>query len=197
MVSGRPRSEDESADETRPLTREESEAVAAAADGLPVAPLLHREVSEIAVVRRSKAVSLRAAGLDWDRVAEQAGYNTIDAARRAVQAAIAAHEADTVAALRDMENFRLDRQLAAVWARVIGGEVQAGRLALQISERRSKLNGLDKPVEVALSPGSQEIAAWVSQVIALTGSTGLTEPDVIDVEYAETSSRDDSGEREL
>lgn len=140
-----------------------------------------------AQTRRTQAVSLCLAGMSWEKIAEIAGYTSGAAARRAVERALDYVEAPKVEALRNIENARLDRQLAAIWTNVVAGDLKAGRLALQISERRSKLNGLDKPAEPAASPGAREIADWVAQVLAASHNNDidLVEADVIDVEVVE------------
>jgi hypothetical protein len=137
--------------------------------------------------RRTQAVSLALAGMSWDKVAEIARYTSAAAAQRAVQRALDYVEAPKVADLRNLENARLDRQLAAIWTNVVAGDLKAGRLALLISERRAKLNGLDKATEPAVTPGAQEIADWVSGVLAATRASdaSLVEANVIDAEVIE------------
>ena len=47
--------------------------------------------------------------------------------------------------LRELEVQRLDAMLYAVWGNVLQGDVGAVNTALKISERRSRLLGLDAP----------------------------------------------------
>jgi hypothetical protein len=54
--------------------------------------------------------------------------------------------------LRELENARLDRAQAAIWSNVLAGDCQAVMVFLQISHRRAKLNGLDSPASVVISP---------------------------------------------
>jgi hypothetical protein len=53
--------------------------------------------------------------------------------------------------MRAVENARLDRAQAAIWAKVLAGDINAGRLFLAISARRSAMNGLDAPKRFELS----------------------------------------------
>lgn len=149
------------------------------------------EMKPAEVSRRVQAVTLRVAGMAWDKIAEVCHYSSALAAQRAVQRALDHIEAPKVEDLRNLENARLDRQLAAVWPSVVAGDIPAGRLALQIGERRARLNGLDKQPQASITPGAQEVATWVQQVLASAGKidTTVIEAEVIDAEVVE----DDNG----
>jgi hypothetical protein len=54
--------------------------------------------------------------------------------------------------MRALENARLDRAQAAVWSQVLAGDYRAVITFLQISGRRAKLNGLDYPASLVISP---------------------------------------------
>lgn len=146
--------------------------------------------------RRIDAVSLRLAGMTYAQIAEHAGYSHASAARQSVLRALEKVEAEQVADLRMLENARLDRMLAAVWPTVVAraeevlleDRLRAVDRALRISERRARLNGLDAPVQVALTPTSAEVMAWVAQVMAAAdpgGVAAVVEPDVVDVDWVE------------
>lgn len=171
------------------VTRRESEAIAAIAATSTQTPTRgsggNHDPAQVS--RRTQAVALAVAGMSWEKIAEVCQYTSGLAAQRAVQRALDHHEAPKVTDLRNMENARLDRQLAAVWPQVVAGDIAAGRLALQIGERRARLNGLDKAPEATITPGAQELAAWVQQVLERSGKidTSVVEADVIDAEVIE------------
>ena len=54
--------------------------------------------------------------------------------------------------MRELENARLDSAQAAIWSKVLAGDYRAVIVFLQISPRRAKLNGLDSPSSVVISP---------------------------------------------
>lgn len=177
------------------MTATDRQALAALGEDIATQPVRKatggRETKPAEVSRRVQAVTLKVAGMGWDKIAEICHYSSALAAQRAVQSALDHIEAPKVDDLRNLENARLDRQLAAVWPQVIGGDIPAGRLALQIGERRARLNGLDKQPEATITPGAQEVAVWVQQVLAAAGKMDSTvvEMDVVDAEVVQ----DDDG----
>jgi hypothetical protein len=54
--------------------------------------------------------------------------------------------------MRELENARLDRAQAAIWAQVLAGDYRAVMVFLQISQRRARLNGLDAAASLVISP---------------------------------------------
>lgn len=105
--------------------------------------------------RRVKAVTMRLAGMTYEQVAEQAGYSDKSAARQTVMRALERVEQQRVDDLRALENARLDRAQAAIWPKVIGGDIKAVDSFLRLSARRARMNGLDAPVSVTINPGTQ------------------------------------------
>lgn len=84
----------------------------------------------------------------------------------------------SAAELQRVENARLDRAQAAIWAKVVGGDITAVHAFLRISERRARLNGLDAPTTVNLDRGVRvemeaalaELETVLGEVIASSGS---------------------------
>lgn len=97
----------------------------------------------------AEAVRLRSAGLTYRQIAERMGCDPSTAHRRCNRA-LAAQPAEAVSEYRALELERLDALQAALWPAAIGGDVRAVRGVLEVMTRRSKLLGLDKPVEVTL-----------------------------------------------
>lgn len=101
-------------------------------------------------VRRVEAMSLRLAGLQYDQIGERLGIDPHTAqalVERNLERATNRH-ADQ---LRVLENDRLDRAQAAIWTKVLQGDLNAVKTFLSISQRRAKMNGLDAPKQIALS----------------------------------------------
>lgn len=107
--------------------------------------------------RDLQALGLKLGGANYDQIATQLGYADSKNAWRAVQRLIVAQAAPT-AELRNEEIARLDRLMLAWWPRALGTPANvasgsppvapdrhAAEMVLKISERRSRLLGLDKP----------------------------------------------------
>lgn len=95
--------------------------------------------------RRAQNIALRVAGASWDKIAEQLGYAGRAAAcrdfTRALEVARKQVRASAEVA-RETELLRYDRLQAAFWPAAIRGDVKAGKLILEISDRRVKLEDL-------------------------------------------------------
>jgi DNA-binding transcriptional MerR regulator len=97
------------------------------------------------VERQRRAVELRSAGVTYDEIAKALGYSNRKGAWKAVDAALKKTLREATEALREIERERLDQMLKAIWQRVLKGEPKAIEVALRISERRARLDGLDAP----------------------------------------------------
>lgn len=148
-----------------------------------------------ASARRNQAVTYRLAGMTYEKIAETLGYYDGGAARNVVMRALEHVEAESVRDLRSVENARLDRAQAAIWPRVLQGENSAVGLYLRISERRARLNGLDAPVQVAVTPTTVEVQQWVAQVLTAAGATDVDvdEADVVDAAWTDTDTGGEEG----
>jgi len=141
--------------------------------------------------RRIRALNLRLAGLTYERIADELGYSTASAARDLILRALDAANHHQVEALRTLENERLDRAQAAIWPTIIGRPDEVGfddrnkavSTFIRISERRARLNGLDAPVQVAVTPGTAEIEAWVAEVLHVDDDA----PDVVEADWTDES----------
>lgn len=92
------------------------------------------------------ALKLRQAGASYPVIAQQCGFNSRQAAHKAVQALLQRNEAEAVDEMRALDNSRYDALLMAVWRQALAGDKDAHAAALKVLERRAKLNGLDAPV---------------------------------------------------
>lgn len=122
-----------------------------------------------ATARRARAVRLRLSGASYDEIARLAGYSDRKAAWNAVTRALQQVEAESVGQLRQIENMALNRD-DTVLRQIIDStntpaavRVRAIDSRLRLSARRSRLNGLDAPIQVALSAG---VAADLADALA-------------------------------
>ncbi|TMR90606.1 hypothetical protein [Nonomuraea basaltis] len=97
--------------------------------------------------RRNQALQMRIAGVSPTLIAERLDYNSPQAVNADITAALKrAAKAESMAAehLLHLEIGRLDRMMAALWPRVLKGEVQAAEACLKIVNKRASLLGLDQ-----------------------------------------------------
>lgn len=110
--------------------------------------------------RRARAVEatrLRAEGVPYREIADRLGYPSENAANKAVLALLRRTEAEAVADLRALEAERLDH-LTRVTLEGIAASVQSPQglsaslitAAVRISERRTRLLGLEAPQQVQI-----------------------------------------------
>ena len=93
------------------------------------------------------ALELRKAGGSYREIARQLGVD-VHTAHADVMAELAALREKTVeqaAELRDLELQRFDEMTAGLWPQVQKGSPPAVTAAVRVSERRSRLLGLDEP----------------------------------------------------
>jgi predicted transcriptional regulator len=100
--------------------------------------------------RRVEALSLVLAGLTYDQIAQRLGLSAVQV-KRLVSESLGAAETSNVTALRSLENQRLDRAQAAIWRKVLEGDLKAVETFLRISKQRAALNGLNAATKVDLS----------------------------------------------
>lgn len=120
--------------------------------------------------RRSKAIQLKLAGMDWASIAARLGYSNKAAACKDLSRALAANLAEvgrSIEELREVELMRLDRLRVAVWAGAIAGDLRAVDTVLKISDRYVNLLGLAAPAHAEVT-----INAIDDQILALRAALG-------------------------
>lgn len=131
--------------------------------------------------RRTKAITLRLAGMDYDTIATRLGYAGKGAACKDITRALAANLTDlgrTADELREVELARLDRLQATAWAPAVGGDLRAIDTVLKIIDRRCKLLGLDAPVRSEVWTISDVDAQIRALIDELAGQAEVTQtPD--------------------
>ena len=105
--------------------------------------------------RRVEALSLKLAGVSTAQIAQRMGIKP-DTVRHLINRTLATAENRAAEEMRELENARLDRAQAAIWSNVLAGDYRAVMVFLQISQRRAKLNGLDSPASIVISPNVRD-----------------------------------------
>lgn len=98
-----------------------------------------------AKARAAKALELRMEGKTFDAIAEEAGYNSRQAAYDAVKRALTAIVREPAEELIRLDLERLDVLWGIQYLNAQSGDVQAMAACMKIMERRAKLLGLDAP----------------------------------------------------
>lgn len=144
--------------------------------------------------RRAEALSLRLAGLSYDQIGERLKIDGAGA-RDLIVRTLRQAESRGVEQLRELENARLDRAQAAIWAQVLQGDIKAVQTFISISARRAKMNGLDEATKVSLSVAvrTEMEMALVQLENMVLGDTKMLEGAVQQIEQIE---RFDSEERD-
>jgi hypothetical protein len=112
--------------------------------------------------RRVRAFELRKAGASYREIGRQLGVD-VHTAHADISAELAALRETAVGeatALRDLEVERLDSMHAGLWRQVRAGSAPAVSAAVRVSERRSRLLGLDAATATKTElTGSLSVAA--------------------------------------
>src|SRR6478735_307751 len=97
--------------------------------------------------RRIEAMSLTIAGLTPEQIGERLGISA-SGVKALVSRTLERASNRNVDQLREIENQRLDRAQAAIWTKVISGDLKAIDTWLRISARRARINGLDAATKI-------------------------------------------------
>lgn len=130
-----------------------------------------------AAARQAKALRLRRDGMSYEQIASRLGYADRSSAHKAVKSAIAEITKEPAADVKALELRRLDdlyfdalrARRKAIACGDIEAQLKADTVALKVSERRSKLEGLDAPTkvqDVSLfdSMGKEELEAKAAEL---------------------------------
>lgn len=109
-----------------------------------------------------RALTLRIGRASYAQIAEQLGYADPASARHLVMRALSRRESEQVEELRALENAALDadetelRLIIGDRSKPEGVRLRAIDTRTRLSARRARLNGMDAPVQVEVSPGVQQ-----------------------------------------
>ncbi|MDB5716357.1 MAG: hypothetical protein JWO15_3754 [Sphingomonadales bacterium] len=123
--------------------------------------------------RTRQVLLLRRSGLSFAQIAEATDYADASGAahawRRAVKNAVQIPARETIA----LELERLDVAQAAIWTKVMNGNISAIEAWLKISAHRAKLEGMYKPVKLTLSGEEEtEVHDAVADLLAILQGNG-------------------------
>lgn len=131
--------------------------------------------------RRVEVMALRLAGFSLEQIAERFDVTSsqVDAW---ISDAMAAAEAPNVAAMRSLENQRLDRAQSAIWSQVIAGNLKAIDTFMRLSQQRSKINGLYAATKIDLNVGIRhEMEAALTNLESLvTQQAEILDAEIVD-----------------
>jgi len=112
--------------------------------------------------RQVKALQLRVAGATLREIAEQLGYAHPSGAADAIDAALNLTIIQPVETERKLDLARLDNLLLMLWVQARAGNGTAIDRILRVMERRSRLLGLDRPLELDVNWREQATRAGLN-----------------------------------
>jgi len=154
-----------------------AEVLQAVAESSEPASLVERR-EKARKARRGEALSLLMAGFSFEQIGDRLNI-TEDAAFGLVGRTLGRVVNETADELRALENARLDRAQTAIWSQVLAGDLKAIDMFLRISQRRSRMNGLDEPTRVNLSINVRQ---EMEQALLALESVVLGEATVVDAD---------------
>lgn len=132
--------------------------------------------------RRTRAISMRLAGIDYETIARELGYSDRSAACKDVSRALeqrTKEQQQSADALRTAEVMRLDRLQLGLWSAAADGDPRAVETVIKVIDRRIKLLGLDQAQRVI----DNAVDAWLQQLTGI--DAGVTSSDAGDGEPPE------------
>lgn len=125
--------------------------------------------------RTLQALELRKAGATYEDIAAQLGYKNRSCAWAAVKSALKSTVKEPAEEVRTLEVARLDSLFLAMYPKARKGDVQAVDRCVRISERRSKLLGLDAATNVDVKSDGKPIGSAVSDERRLAALVALND----------------------
>jgi hypothetical protein len=149
-----------------------------------------KKVRADALSRAEKAWNLRVLGGSWEQAARVAGYSDPSNAIRAVRSVYG-----SLPEVERSEARRLWRdRLEVLWRQVVQDVHEripgATTAAVRIADRAARLDGLDEPSRLSITPSDGELQRFVSTVIEARGGGEAPDEDdifgdVVDAEIVE------------
>lgn len=109
---------------------------------------IQEEAKALALAKRRQTVcQYRLAGMSYRAIGEKLGisHEQARADEMAARAEVKAGTEESIDELRVRENERLDMLQSVLLPKMLAGDLVAGREWLRLSDRRARLNGLDRP----------------------------------------------------
>jgi hypothetical protein len=118
------------------------------------------KVAEATRLRDARAVELYSTGMSWQMVADTIGLKTASAARRAALRSLDRVENESAEQMRRFEAAHLDRLQRVLLGKLNTAStrdtVAIANSLINLSARRSRMLGLDRPFELEVSKGASE-----------------------------------------
>lgn len=118
------------------------------------------------------ALALRLAGASYESIAKTVGYQSANAAKRAVEGILedTVNESRDLPQLRELTGRRIERLLRSVWAKATDEEsadhLAYVRTALALIDRHARLMGVDAPQRLEVStPDTEAKERWIRGMI--------------------------------
>lgn len=144
--------------------------------------------------RRAEIYSLTLAGYTQEQIAERFKVSQMEISHT-LQRMFDSSPETTVQQMRTIENARIDRAQQSIWTDVLRGDHKAIATFIRLSERRSRINGMDAPVKMDLTVGiRQEMMEQLDQFEAMVMGD-IVEGQVVedDTGYAGDAGESDPG----
>jgi len=106
----------------------------------------------------AEAMQMRIAGATYEQIRVAKGWKNRSVAYNACMREFHRLKDEPARELRQIELLRIDRAQVAIWTQVIGGNFGAIDRFVKLSERRSRILGLDAPAKMALTDPTGEKA---------------------------------------
>jgi hypothetical protein len=136
----------------------------------PDKPRKRRSTKAEAQAKAGEALALHLTGLSYGVIAHRLGYGNMGNAYRAVQRYIDnLPDSGPTSRRRAIEHQRLDLVWRLAYEKAVDGDVPAMRVLVDISRRRSQLDGLDKPTVLQIDgpgdSGQQQTGPTLREVL--------------------------------
>ena len=131
------------------------------------------------VDRQRRALELRKAGVGFQDIADQLGYEGPSGAYYSIKRALAKVIKAPAEEVRDLELARLDAMIVGLWTKARAGNEYAVDRVLKIMDRRAAYLGLDKPKEFKVAHDMEVFATRIAADMGLNPLDVLAEAERI------------------
>lgn len=114
--------------------------------------------------REQRALQMHLAGMTFEQIGVELGYSDRSGPYKAVHRLLKREEAEGAAEVRAVGQARMDRLLAAVWAKALRGDLKAVAEARRLEESRWRLMGAVAPVQAVVRVRS-ELDAQIEELV--------------------------------
>lgn len=107
----------------------------------------HEQRELVMTAKRARACELRTEGHDYNYIGHELGVSPAYA-RVLVKDALQLTTSEAVEDMRLLDGARLEAVIKVIWPRVMAGDLRAIDRLILLMERKSRLYGLDQPIEI-------------------------------------------------